>query len=358
MTPEQKAEIQKMIDDAFSFKKRKLGDTPTDAQQLTPKKYVDATRTTIIVNGASVIGSVILSSGAGISIGASGSVITIGNTGQQFSSTFGTGEAISSMAAVVMGFTESSLTGIASVGVAIDRSLTQDPIPTANALWGQTYIATKSFIKQVTLPLAVGGTGSWNFTCAIETTSGNLPTDSIIGQTSSAISAGGSLNFNQDFIFANPIPWVPGNTYAIVLNADNLTNSPHWYYVNSSIVPGRQVQKAASVWSAPDSGNDDFGYWVYETATIGGSVYLAKSSANDSRANNFLGFSPGGAPAFGTAEVVYEGKVSAFGTNLSPGATYYLSDTAGAISSVAGTVSRKIGMALTSSVLLIKHDNA
>ncbi len=45
MTPEQVKQVQQMIKDAvdyvLKFSTRKLGDTPTDALQLTPKKYVD-----------------------------------------------------------------------------------------------------------------------------------------------------------------------------------------------------------------------------------------------------------------------------------------------------------------------------
>lgn len=45
MTPEEKREVQKMVDEAIrkslDFSTRKLGDTPTDDFQLTPKKYVN-----------------------------------------------------------------------------------------------------------------------------------------------------------------------------------------------------------------------------------------------------------------------------------------------------------------------------
>lgn len=43
MNPELKTEVQKMIDASMvrSFATKKIGDTPTDALQLVPKKYVD-----------------------------------------------------------------------------------------------------------------------------------------------------------------------------------------------------------------------------------------------------------------------------------------------------------------------------
>jgi hypothetical protein len=45
MESNDRQEVQKMIDEAMkkvaSFQTRKLGDTPTDAYQLTPQKYVN-----------------------------------------------------------------------------------------------------------------------------------------------------------------------------------------------------------------------------------------------------------------------------------------------------------------------------
>lgn len=45
LTDEMKKEIQKMVDEAITtasaFATRKVGDTPTDANQLTPRHYVD-----------------------------------------------------------------------------------------------------------------------------------------------------------------------------------------------------------------------------------------------------------------------------------------------------------------------------
>lgn len=49
MKENEKREIQKIVDDsirkAMGFSQRKLGDTPTDTNQLTPQGYVDANGT-------------------------------------------------------------------------------------------------------------------------------------------------------------------------------------------------------------------------------------------------------------------------------------------------------------------------
>ena len=84
----------------------------------------------------------------------------------------------------------------------------------------------------------------------------------------------------------------------------------------------------------------------------------AKSNAtsNDSAANNFIGFALHGATSGDPVIVQVSGVVTGF-TGLTAGSTYYLSDTAGAISTSAGSQSRKIGIAINATTILIKHDN-
>lgn len=81
-------EVQQMISEslklAMDFSTRKLGDTPTDDLQLTPKKYVDENITTLAVSGqASIKGNVVLAAGTNITLTESGQIITIaaGNYG-------------------------------------------------------------------------------------------------------------------------------------------------------------------------------------------------------------------------------------------------------------------------------------
>jgi hypothetical protein len=99
------------------------------------------------------------------------------------------------------------------------------------------------------------------------------------------------------------------------------------------------------------------------TASLG---YVKKTSAssttngnNANLYNSFMGFvsAIAGGGVFGTAvTVIHDGIVTGL-SGLIPFTTYYLSNTSGIISTTAGTNSKKIGVALTTTTLLIKHDN-
>lgn len=75
--------------------------------------------------------------------------------------------------------------------------------------------------------------------------------------------------------------------------------------------------------------------------------------------NSFLGFVTaitGGGVLGTTTTVQHTGIVSGL-SGLTPMSTYYLSDTVGVISTTAGTNSKKIGIALSATTLLLKNDN-
>lgn len=343
MTPEQRKETENIVREAIHvvFTEKRIGDTPTDARQLTPKKYVDNETSSIVSALDTEVASVI------------SAVDGIPSQGTQFSSIFTAGETISSLDAVVMGFAGSSITTMSSVDSAISRNLTSDNVPDGQDLWGHTFSIGERYLNKVVLPLA-GGPGTWTFTLGVETRSGDLPSNSIIAITSSVFSAGTNLNFNQEFIF-DPPALLGAGSYAFAISADNTSPFSTWYYTNSSGTSGnRLVQKIDGVWSSTAGGVDRAGYWMYTSASQAGSVFQTDTSKDNSLANNYIGFSKDGGTNGGTTEVAVGGIVDGF-TGLEAGTIYYLSDTAGEISSVAGTQERKAGIALTDTKLLILH---
>lgn len=90
--------------------------------------------------------------------------------------------------------------------------------------------------------------------------------------------------------------------------------------------------------------------------TSGSWIIKANSASNNFRANQFIGFATEAISANSSGIVQMSGIVSGF-SNLTPGSTYYLSNTSGLISISAGSQSRKIGIAISSSQIFIKHDN-
>ena len=89
------------------------------------------------------------------------------------------------------------------------------------------------------------------------------------------------------------------------------------------------------------------------------STGLIKTSAANSingTFTNFIGF-VNTTVAAGTSVVVTLGNIANTLSGLTVNSTYYLSDTAGAISTSAGTNSKKVGMAISATEILIKQDN-
>jgi hypothetical protein len=84
-------------------------------------------------------------------------------------------------------------------------------------------------------------------------------------------------------------------------------------------------------------------------------VGVYKSSAlATSTSNPFIGFVTATTSAGSQVPILIAGETTGI-TGLTPGSFYYLSDTAGAISTTAGTVTRKCGIATSASTLLLTN---
>lgn len=82
-------------------------------------------------------------------------------------------------------------------------------------------------------------------------------------------------------------------------------------------------------------------------------------SATVNKYSSFLGFITAitGGGVAGTAVTIQTGGVVTGLSGLVPMATYYLSNTSGTLSLTAGTNSKKVGVAVSTTSLMIKHDN-
>jgi hypothetical protein len=83
-------------------------------------------------------------------------------------------------------------------------------------------------------------------------------------------------------------------------------------------------------------------------------VVNASSAAANFRETSFIGFALGSASAGGTISVAVSGVVSGF-TSLASGSQYYLNDTNGSIGTSAGTQTRKVGIAVSTTQVLITN---
>lgn len=87
-----------------------------------------------------------------------------------------------------------------------------------------------------------------------------------------------------------------------------------------------------------------------------GKVYKTDADFDDERIHNFVGFAKEAGNANDVKKVQIGGKVSGF-SELTIGVDYYLSNTAGAISSSIGTYKKRIGFALSTTEILLIHED-
>jgi hypothetical protein len=340
MDEETKTYIDGRISEVTTFSTRKLGDTPTDAQQLTPKGYVDTAISSVVTALNTV------SSAAGVNFNAT--VVTVGES-------WAKGDALS-MGNVPV----SSTAAMNGTGGEPERALTTDNLTSGAALWAQTYPASQAYIHRVDARLGFGGAGSWIANISLQGTTGGNPSNNQISTASVFTSLPGSSVLVQTFSFAEPARTDIGSVMAIVMNVDNTTNTPSWVYnADSSSYPsGSLVRKTGGTWSVIGG---DFAFNIFENNSYPGRAFRATASItsnlNGELAANFIGFGAAAVSSVGSTGTAVVGGVASTQSGLTVGKTYFLSNSAGVISSVQGSFSRKIGLSMDTGTVLIKHDN-
>ncbi len=200
---------------------------------------------------------------------------------------------------------------------------------------------------------APDGSGSINFTCKIYADSGGQPTGAALA------SATDSHNFNVTtadtlvFTFSTPLAVDAGTDYHIVWSVDSVGLGLTMKGDALASQGANISTDGGTTWSAS---NGPFEHSTGITITVEGNFYLTNASSNNQFANNFIGFVMDNVAAGISAKVYISNDISGF-TALTIASTYYLSNTAGAITTSAGTVSKKIGRAISATQLLLKNDN-
>lgn len=309
-----------------------------------------------------------LAAGTGITITPSGQTYTISTTQpSQLIKSFEAGENISSKDAVVIGTSPTSATTSVFTGYGITQDLSNVAFPTNNGLIAQTFTATYGYLHKVECQVDQEDLSNMTLELQVQTTSGGAPSGTAVGSPASysyddTVDNSGSRHQSVavfDFS-SNPIPLTPSSVYALVMrysSSDHASDPPRWAYSNGfGYSGGAMYTHPSGSWTAPNGGANDMSFKTYESSSVGGKIFKADASNNDDLANNFIGFADAAITSGQTGNVVISGVVTGM-SGISSGLTYYLSDTSGAISSTAGTQSRKIGKAISDTELLIKHDN-
>lgn len=136
-----------------------------------------------------------------------------------------------------------------------------------------------------------------------------------------------------------------GGDWLNVIGNANYVNSGESSVINPAAITTQSATLASS------------GAWTFSQIVIApafGSIIKRADASAASTANTFLGFCPNAISANKEGKVVVEGILGGF-SGLTAGSLYYLSDTTGAISTSVGTVTRKVGIAVSTTELFITN---
>ena len=184
------------------------------------------------------------------------------------------------------------------------------------------------------------------------------PTGASLGTVTKAASSLQTSFSLEEFVFSSPIAVNPDTTYIIVCKAVDAdqTNKINWAAANSGnpYANGEWVysQDSGSSWNHESTYDFKFNVYARETS---GYVYKTDASYNDERIFRYLGFTMEAKKA-GEIVKIRTGGIQDNLSGLTILNDYYLSDTAGEISSSSGTYIKRVGIAVnTTSILILKH---
>jgi len=210
-------------------------------------------------------------------------------------------------------------------------------------------------LDKISLYLEKYNNPSGNFTVEIYAVDGdNKPTGSVLA---SANMAANSIVYGyNDFEFDYEFDY--DTTYAIVAKCTDGNSSSHvmWYYQNSNMYTNGQMEISSdggSTWSIYSS--YDFRFKVYYNYKFGDVGEFYKSDANDISRLNFVGFAISNGTDGNPIDIQFNGIVKGF-SGLDEGEKYYVQDTAGTIGTSKGTYNILVGVAISTTELLILKD--
>lgn len=254
--------------------------------------------------------------------------------------------------AVAMGSGNSTFAGIQTY----NQSNTANAVSVGTSLttWVAFDFTTPNFGVTSTLStssiyLSLGG-GSCSLvssTISIRLTSGGVPTGSDLVSTSSAqynlIGCSGTLTFNL------PYTLNPNTTYALIQRLQTTPGLGGFTYFGQY-----QSSDSGTSWSSVPLNNTPNNSFSYLYTPPSGTIVPATSYLSGSGLV-FVGFANSDIAAGSSGYVTTNGVVSGL-TNILAGSYYYLNDLLGTIGSSSGSQTRKVGIGLSSSTLLITNN--
>ncbi len=285
---------------------------------------------------------------------------------------FTAGENITAGQALIIGLS-SSTSRVQTIGSTNDAYL---PFNGATTLrYGQSfttpatgvdgkYVSTYQ-LNSVSISGNEPGPGSFSVTFTVDiylAGSNDLPTGSVLYTTTSPSYSSDTFT-GVGVVFTNAY-LNPNTKYVVVFTASYGTGAEYLRFTTENDNPysgGKVIvsSDSGSTWASYSTGNFDMvGNVTYtENEMTTGSVYTAKAgTTNVNFYKNFIGFAYNNAVTSSQVLVTTNGIVNNL-SGLNTGRTYYIGSTFGTVTSTDPTNSAKVGLAVSSTQLLIKHDN-
>lgn len=234
----------------------------------------------------------------------------------------------------------------------------------ADADWyAQTFTARSETgnlrIASATVYMSRGTGATGNVTFAIYATSAGAPTGAALATATESIAdiaanGSGGAYTAKEVTFASPLTLTGATVYALVVSVDTLAvenvflQHASGTYGNGSVFTSTD---SGANWDA--GGGTDMRFDCPILFTTSGSVYLT-DAGTAAESESFTGFVKTTTALAGSVPVFIAGEATGL-SGLTTGSPYYLSDTAGAVSTSAGTVTRKVGIALSTTSMLITN---
>lgn len=187
-----------------------------------------------------------------------------------------------------------------------------------------------------------GGQPAATTTVSIRATSGGNPTGlDLDSATNTDNSYSGSMQ-QRTYTFSGNVVLTQGATYALVFR----TSAGSYEAFGN-----RSSTDSGSTWSTPTLNQTPAHVISSQELLTAGLIWKTNATNNDARVNNFIGFATESITAGNQGLVSFGPLVTQSG--LTAGSKYYLTDTAGAISTTAGTYKKYVGIATKTTQLNI-----
>jgi hypothetical protein len=357
-----------------AFSSSPTAPNPTTATQIATKDYVDTTAVAGAPNASETVKGIVEEAtqaqvDAGTAVGETGARLFVNPSKlvvDKIKSTLTVGEDVAANDLIAYStYTYGTNLQQAPIGTNTATAMTS-----AGTLAGQSFTVPASpaiqYIKNVTFSL-ISNNGSPNagtLTATIRATSAGLPTGGdLFSSAAVSMSTLNSTPTDYTFTFPTGTALTAGTMYAIILtptvygttgvvqmteNSDQVANATGLWYNGSS-------------WFTHSSafggvGGRDSRFSVTMQTYTSGSGAIRRASAASAGAAATIGFAQTTTTSGNTCPVVTSGILNGF-TGLTPGSIYYAGNVPGTISTTAGAVSRKIGVAISATELIVRPDN-